>query len=178
MPTKLAAPSMGCTGKAPEHRPRRRHCSVAGRQRHQSPRPPTNRRRRPTRNPPGPVETTPRPGCRACDLRPADARADKATRRTYRTQSKRRQAAPAPTTRTTSQRAIRARPIAHLSRGAQSMRLHSIQWQHRQHTGQSALSNQGPGYAGPAGACPSFAAGHAAVWVSAPRDSGGRRLLN
>ena len=45
--------------------------SVAGRQRHQSPRPPTNRRRgSPTRNAPGPLETTPRPAYRACH-RPA-----------------------------------------------------------------------------------------------------------
>ena len=35
----------------------------------------------------------------------------------------------------------------------------------------------GPGFTRPAGACPSFAAGRA-VWVSAPRGSGGRRLLN
>src|SRR5215218_2037587 len=41
-----------------------------------------------------------------------------------------------------------------------------------------ALSDQGPGSARPAGACPRFAAGRAAVWVSAPRGSGGRRLLN
>jgi hypothetical protein len=40
-----------------------------------------------------------------------------------------------------------------------------------------ALSDQGPGFTRPAGACPSFAAGPA-VWVSAPRGSGGRRLLN
>ena len=47
----------------------RRNRSVAGRQRHQSPRPATNRRS-PTRNAPGPLETTPRPGYRACH-RPA-----------------------------------------------------------------------------------------------------------
>ena len=36
--------SLGRTGKPPEHRPHRRNRSVAGRQRHQSPRPATNRR--------------------------------------------------------------------------------------------------------------------------------------
>ena len=41
----------------------RRNRSVAGRQRHQSPRPATNRRK-PTRNAPGPLETTPRPAYR------------------------------------------------------------------------------------------------------------------
>jgi hypothetical protein len=51
------------TGKPPEHRPHRRNRSVAGRQPHQSPRPTTNRRN-PTRNAPGPVETTPRPADR------------------------------------------------------------------------------------------------------------------
>jgi hypothetical protein len=40
------------------------------------------------------------------------------------------------------------------------------------------LSDQGPGSARPNGVCPRFAAGRAAVWVSAPRCSGGRRLLN
>jgi hypothetical protein len=65
------------------------------------------------------------------------------------------------------------------NRGAQNMRLHSTQWP----TGSStlpnpALSDQGPGSARPAGACPRFPAGRAAVWVSAPRGSGGRRLLN
>ena len=40
------------------------------------------------------------------------------------------------------------------------------------------LSDQGPGSARPNGVCPRFAAGRAAVWVSAPRRSGGRRLLN
>ncbi len=64
MPTKLAPTGMGCTGKPPEHGPRRRHCSMAGRQRHQSPRSTTNRRNS-ARNASGPVETTPRPGHRA-----------------------------------------------------------------------------------------------------------------
>jgi hypothetical protein len=41
-----------------------------------SPRPATNRRN-PTRNPPGPVETTPRPGHRVATNPPADAGADK-----------------------------------------------------------------------------------------------------
>ena len=67
--------SLGFTGKPPEHRPHRRNRSVAGRQRHQSPRPATNRRN-PTRDAPGPLETTPRPGYRSCHHPPADARAD------------------------------------------------------------------------------------------------------
>ena len=54
---------------SPQHRPHRRNCSVAGRQRHQFPGPATNRRK-PTRNASGTVETTPRSGCRACH-RPA-----------------------------------------------------------------------------------------------------------
>ena len=108
-------PSMGCTGKPPEHRPRRRHCSMAGRQRHQSPRSTTNRRNS-ARNPSGPVETTPRPGYRACHLPARRCEGRQATRRTHRTQSKGCQAAPVPTIRTASQRAVRARPIAHLSR--------------------------------------------------------------
>ena len=41
-----------------------------------------------------------------------------------------------------------------------------------------ALPDQGPGSARPAGACPPSGRGRAAVWVSAPRGSGGRRLLN
>ena len=45
-----------------------------------------------------------------------------ATRRTHRTQSKGRQAAPVPTTRAASQRAVRARPIAHLSRQIAALR--------------------------------------------------------
>jgi hypothetical protein len=69
--------------------PSRRDCSVAGRQLHRIPRPATNRRRRPTRNAPDPVETTPRPEYRACH-RPASMLA-------------RRQPAPVPTTRTASE---------------------------------------------------------------------------
>ena len=61
--------SLGTTGESPQHRPHRRNCSVAGRQRHQFPGPATNRRK-PTRNASGTVETTPRSGCRACH-RPA-----------------------------------------------------------------------------------------------------------
>ena len=114
-------PSMGCTGKPPEHRPRRRHCSMAGRQRHQSPRSTTNRRNS-ARNASGPVETTPRPGYRACHQPARRCEGRQATRRTHRTQSKRRQAAPVPTTRTASQRAVRARPIAHLSRQIAALR--------------------------------------------------------
>jgi hypothetical protein len=64
-----AEPIWAPPGNSPQ-RPRRRNRSVARRQRHQSPRPPTNRRR-PSRNPPGPLETTPRPGHRACH-RPAN----------------------------------------------------------------------------------------------------------
>jgi hypothetical protein len=169
---------MGCTGKAPEHRARRRHCSMAGRQRHQSPRPPTNRRRRPTRNPPGPVETTPRPGYRACHqpARRCEGRQGHTQDAPHSVQ------ATSGSARTNNPNDIPAGRLRPADSTPQSRRseheVHSIQWQHRQHTGQSALSNQGPGYAGPAGACPSFAAGRAAVWVSAPRDSEGRRLLN
>jgi hypothetical protein len=78
-----------------------------------SPRPATNRGN-PTRNASGPVETTPRPGHRACD-RPA-SRCDgrRATGRTHRTYSQPlRHAAPLPTARTASERAVRAAPIAH-----------------------------------------------------------------
>jgi hypothetical protein len=45
-----------------------------------------------------------------------------ATRRTHRTPSKGRQAARVPTTRTSSERAVRARPIAHLSRRIAALR--------------------------------------------------------
>jgi hypothetical protein len=65
------------------------------------------------------------------------------------------------------------------NRGAPNTRLHST----RGRTGSTLpnpalLSDQGPGSARPNGVCPRFAAGRAAVWVSAPRRSGGRRLLN
>ena len=76
--------SLGCTGKPPEHRPRRRNRSVAGRQRHQSPRPTTNRRN-PTRNAPGPLETTPRPGYRACHRPASRCEGRRATGSTHRT---------------------------------------------------------------------------------------------
>ena len=82
---------------------------------------PTNRRN-PTRNAPGPVETTPRPGYRACHQPARRCEGRQATRRTHRTQSKGRQAAPVPTTRTASEQAVRARPIAHLSRQIAALR--------------------------------------------------------
>ncbi len=71
--------------------------AVAGRQRHQSPRSTTNRRD-PARNASGPVETTPRPAYRACHQPALRCAGRQATRRTHRTQSKGRQAAPVPTT--------------------------------------------------------------------------------
>jgi hypothetical protein len=111
---------MGCS-TTPKHRPRRRHCSMAGRQRHQSPRPTTNRRNS-ARNAPGPVETTPRPRYRACHRPARRCEFRQATRRTHRTQSKRRQAAPVPTTRTASQQAVRTWPIAHPSRRIAALR--------------------------------------------------------
>jgi hypothetical protein len=76
----------------------------------------------PARNASGPVETTPRPGYRACHQPASRCEGRQATRRTHRTQSKGRQAAPVPTTRTASQRAVRARPIAHLSRQIAALR--------------------------------------------------------
>ena len=79
-----AAASLGCTGKPPEHRPYRRNRSVAGRQRHQSPRPATNRRN-PTRNAPGPVETTPRPAYRPCHQPASRCEGRRATGSTHRT---------------------------------------------------------------------------------------------
>jgi hypothetical protein len=63
------------------------HCSMAGRQRHQSPRSTTNRRN-PTRNAPGPLETTPQPGYRACHQPARRCEGRQATRRTHRTHSK------------------------------------------------------------------------------------------
>jgi hypothetical protein len=74
--------NLGCSGNSPQC-PRRRNRSVAGRQRHQSPRPATNRRN-PTRNPPGPRETTPRPGCRACHRPTSKCEGQQATSRTHR----------------------------------------------------------------------------------------------
>ena len=66
------------------------------------------------------------------------------------------------------------------NRGAPNTRLHSTRRQDSQHAAgnPALLSDQGPGSARPNGVCPRFAAGRAAVWVSAPRGSGGRRLLN
>ena len=51
--------SLGTIGKSPEHRPHRRNRSLAGRQRHQSSGPATNRRRR-ARYSRRPVETATR----------------------------------------------------------------------------------------------------------------------
>ena len=76
--------SLGTTGKPPEHRPHRRNRSMAGRQRHQSPRPATNRRN-PTRNAPGPLETTPRPAYRPCHLPASRCEGRRATGSTHRT---------------------------------------------------------------------------------------------
>ena len=56
--------SLGTAGKPPGHGAHRRNRSMAGRQRHQSPRPPTNRRGRPTRYSRRPMETATRPGYR------------------------------------------------------------------------------------------------------------------
>jgi hypothetical protein len=69
-----------------------------------------------------PCETTPRPGYRACHQPARRSESRQATRRTHRTQSKGRQAAPVPTTRTASQQTVRARPIAHLSRQIAALR--------------------------------------------------------
>jgi hypothetical protein len=53
------------------------------------------------------------------------------------------------------------------NRGAQNMRLHSARWQDRQqHAAESGSSDQGPGSARLAGACPRFAAGRAAVGLA------------
>jgi hypothetical protein len=102
---------MGCTGKPPERRPRRRNRSVAGRQRCQSPRSTTNRRNS-ARNAPGPVETTPRPGYRARHPPASRCEGRRATGSTHRTQTlARRQAAPVPKARTASERASRTRPL-------------------------------------------------------------------
>ena len=51
---------------------------------HQSPRPATNRRRRPTPDSPRPVETTPRPGYRACHRPGSRCDCRRATGRTHR----------------------------------------------------------------------------------------------
>ena len=59
-PAKLTARQPGLQPELTGDRSHRRNRSMAGRQRHQSPRPATNRRR-PTRNAPGPLETAPRP---------------------------------------------------------------------------------------------------------------------
>ncbi len=66
------------------------------------------------------------------------------------------------------------------NRGAPNTRLHSTRRQDRQqHAAESGSSFRSrAGFARPNGVCPRFAAGRAAVWVSAPRGSGGRRLLN
>ena len=59
-----ARPVWAAPGSHPSTATHRRNRSVARRQRHQSPRPATNRRRRPTEIRPRTVETTPRPGYR------------------------------------------------------------------------------------------------------------------
>ena len=74
--------NLGCNGNSPQ-RSHRRNRSVASRQRHQSPRPATNRRN-PTRNAPGPVETTPRPGYRACHRPASRCKGGRATSSTHR----------------------------------------------------------------------------------------------
>ena len=86
-PSQLRAdgqPVWAATGKPPEHRTHRRNRSMAGRQRHQSPRPTTNRRN-PTRNAPRPLETTPRPGYRACHQPASRCEGRRATGSTHRT---------------------------------------------------------------------------------------------
>jgi hypothetical protein len=105
---KVTPSQFGHRRQATEHRPHRRNRSVAGRQRHQSPRPATNRRN-PTRNAPGPVETTPRPAYRPCHRFVTQHKGRRATGGTHRPQ----QAAPLPKTRTACERAVRARPITH-----------------------------------------------------------------
>jgi len=116
-PAKVTPSRSGHHPEPPQHRPHRRNRSLAGRQRHQSPRPATNRRRRrrrrrrPTRNSPRPLETTPRPTYRLFHLPASRCEGRRATGRTQRTQSKRRQAAPVPNTRSTSKPAGRTRPL-------------------------------------------------------------------
>src|SRR5215211_2110223 len=90
-----------------------------------------------------------------------------------------------PSQQTASQATLVARVDGAVLRPVSSISWHSTVNHHlaQDRTGSStlpnpALSDQGPGSARPAGACPRFAAGRAAVWVSAPRGSGGRRLLN
>jgi hypothetical protein len=56
--------TLTCSGKPPEHCPYGRNRSMASRQRHQSSRFATNRRRRPTRDGRRPMETAPRPAYR------------------------------------------------------------------------------------------------------------------
>ena len=146
-------PSLGTTGKPPEHRPHQRNRGVAGRQRHQFPRPPTNRRRRPPRNSPGPVETTPRPGYRARHLPASRCEGRRATGRTHRTQSRRLQAN-ARTKDPNGVRAGRPRPADSTPqpshRGAPNMSLHAARrWQDRQHTAESGSSFQIEGRAPP-----------------------------
>jgi hypothetical protein len=70
--------------RPPEHSPRSRNRSVAGRQRHQSPRPATNRRN-PTRNAPGPLETMPRPAYRPFHRFVRQREGRRATGSTHRT---------------------------------------------------------------------------------------------
>jgi hypothetical protein len=80
-------------------------------------------------------------------------------------------------------RGVRASPIAHplitLRRSGHKFHATRRRQNIRSHGALPglALSDQGPRLR-PAGACLRFAAGRAAVWVSAPRGSGGRRLLN
>ena len=107
-----AAPIWAATGKSPEHSAHRRNCSVARRQRHQSPRPATNRRRRPTPDSPRFLETTPRPAYRACHRPASRCKGRQATDSRHL----RPQPAPVPKTRTASERAVRPQPIAHRSR--------------------------------------------------------------
>ena len=146
-PAKVTAqPVWAATGKPPEHRPHRRNRSVAGRQRHQSPRPATNRRN-PTRNAPGPVETTPRPAYRPCHRPASRCEGRRATGRTHRTQSQ----ATTGSARTKNPNGVRAgrpRPADSTpqssDRGARNMRLHSTRrWQAGSRTG-SCLGSVGP----------------------------------
>ena len=132
--------SLGTTG-SPQHRPHRRNCSVAGRQRHQFPGPATNRRK-PTRNASGTVETTPRSGCRACH-RPASRCKGRraAVRRTWAFAGP--QPAP-PKTRTASGRAVRARPIAH-----HSPRLRRSEHEVARHATTAGTQTGGTGTKGP-----------------------------
>ena len=95
------------------------------------------------RNASGPVETTSRPGYRACHQPARRCEGRQATRRTHRPPSKGRQAAPVPTTRTASQRAVRARPIAQLSRQSRcsehEVALRAVAGQAADRTGSSCL---------------------------------------